>query len=312
MDKKDTIVITGAAGFIGRNLCVHFAKLGKRLIAIDRIQRYKIQEPLKGILQSQPHEYYCLNLEKESNPGILKQQAETLIHLAAEASVKRSLQKPKQTILNNVLSFHTAIDIAKYSGVTKFFYASSSNVYGSFSEVDNIETQELAPMNPYGLSKVLNEVQAQYCGIKTTGLRFFNVYGPVMNREKEYSSVLQTWMEACKNGQPIVIYGDGTKRRDFTHIDDVVQAIEHMINGEPKAPIYNIAYGNQTSIIQVAKMLKDILGERCKSEIEFRADRDGEIKTSGGDIGLLLRDIGFEPRIGIKEGLEMLVKEYGL
>jgi UDP-N-acetylglucosamine 4-epimerase len=263
MEKK--ILITGGAGFIGSNLCDYFIKNGDHVVCLDNFATGFMQN-LSGVINS-PN--FTLIEGDVRNFDICKEAAKGIdyvLHQAALGSVPRSLNDPITTNEVNVSGFLNMLTAARDAGVKRFIYAASSSTYGDSKELPKVEDVIGKPLSPYAITKYVNELYAEIFsksfGIETIGLRYFNVFGRKQNPNGAYAAVIPLFVKQLMKYESPVINGTGEYSRDFTYIDNVIQMNELAIttqNPEAVNTVYNTAYGDRTSLIQLTQMLKDNL-----------------------------------------------------
>jgi UDP-N-acetylglucosamine 4-epimerase len=234
-------------------------------------------------------------------------------HQAALGSVPRSLETPLLTNEANVTGFLNMLTAAKDAKVKRFVYASSSSVYGDSLKLPKVEEHIGDPLSPYAASKFVNEVYAGVYalnyGIEVVGLRYFNIFGPNQKPDGPYAAVIPLFMDALLKGKSPYINGDGEQSRDFTFVENAVQAnIRAMFSEVPGATgrVYNIAFGEQTTINQLYFALKEIVG----SEIDptYRETRKGDVRDSLADISKAKAYLDYNPQVSIKDGLDITIK----
>lgn len=299
------VLVTGGAGFIGSHLTEALLKQGHLVRVIDNYSTGKkenlIFDKSYPFLEIVEGDIRDLKTCREVIEGI-----EYVFHQAAIPSVQRSLEDPLTTHSVNVGGTLNLLLASKEAGVFRFIYASSSSVYGDTPTLPKTEEMPPHPLSPYALQKYIGE---QYCqlfsklyGLETVSLRYFNIFGPKQDPTSIYSAVIPRFINALLDGRPPVIYGDGEQSRDFTYIENVVQAnllameIERL-HGE----VINIACGERTSLNQLLNILKKILGSTI-SPIHEEA-RKGDVKHSLADIQKAKRILGYEPQVDIHMGL---------
>jgi UDP-glucose 4-epimerase len=233
-----------------------------------------------------------------------------VFHEAALPSVERSVKDPTTTNLVNVRGSMNVMEAAKENGVEKLINASSSSVYGASPTLPKVETMRAVPISPYGVSKLAVEY---YCRIynemydlRTTSLRYFNVYGPRQDPESAYAAVIPRFLTKALSGEKLRIYDDGDQVRDFTFVEDTVRA--NVLAAESTSSdgeILNIACGSTTSVNDLAQMVFDFVGK--KTGVEYVPPRPGEIRDSWADISKAKELIGFQPKYSMRKGLELTV-----
>ena len=303
------VLVTGGAGFIGSNLTEALLQRGHFVRVLDDFSTGKRENlifdkkfPSLEIVEGDIREFSTC---QKAVKGI-----EYVFHQAALPSVQRSIEDPETSNAVNVGGTLNILLAAKETGVKRVIYASSSSVYGDTPALPKHEEMPSNPLSPYALQKYIGE---QYCrlfyqlyGLDTISLRYFNIFGPKQDPNSLYSAVIPKFIDALLQGRPPIIFGDGEQSRDFTYIENVVQAnllamsAEHL-HGEA----INIARGKRISLNQLLNVLKEILGSKL-SPI-YQEPRKGDVKHSLADICKGKEILNYEPTVGIEIGLEKTV-----
>ena len=236
-----------------------------------------------------------------------------VIHQAAIPSVQRSVLDPFPTNEANITGTLRLLWGALEAGVSRLVMASSSSVYGESPTLPKVETMGPAPMSPYAVSKLAAEVYGQSFtrtfGLEVVALRYFNVFGPWQDPEGAYAAVIPKFIAMMLEGKVPTIFGDGLQSRDFSYIDNVVQAnIKACTAPKAAGGVYNVACGERTTLIDLVSTLNDILG--LEIEPNFAAPRSGDIKHSLADIDAARRDLGYVPSVDFAEGIRKTVDWY--
>lgn len=329
MGLSDPIVVTGAAGFIGFHLSERLLLQGRRVVGHDNLNAYYDPSLKRARLQAlsrhplwQFHEGDLTNAEGVSQ--LVGMSGGTVVHLGAQAGVRWSIENPTAYVSSNLVGFANVLEACRAAGTRHLVYASSSSVYGANGKVpfdarDNVDH----PVSLYAATKKSNElmahVYAHLFGIPCTGLRFFTVYGPWGRPDMAYWK----FTEAILRGRPIEVYGSGVLERDFTYVDDVVEAITRLLDSPPMPStewsgehpdpsssaspyrIYNI--GNHTPV--TVNEMVGILERLCdrKAIRVFRPKPPGDVDRTFADVGPLMRDFGFSPSTRLEDGLARFV-----
>jgi nucleoside-diphosphate-sugar epimerase len=296
-------LITGGAGFIGSNIARRLLERGDEVIAFDN---------LSGGTEDAVPEGVGLIVGDLREPDDLKGvcDVDVIFHQAAVRSVPRSLDEPRITHDANVNgTFNLLLEAEKHQ-VKRLVYACSSSVYGDVGDMKNVETLAPNPRSPYAASKLTAEyycrVWAQLGRLSTTSLRYFNVFGPGQHAESQYSAVFPAFISSLKEGRAPTIYGDGEQKRDFTFIDDVVNA--NIMASESEAAdgqVINVASGNPRSVNTILRTIADVLGVWVEPVHE--EPRIGDIKNSHADIERAREVLGWEPHAGWEEAVKATV-----
>ncbi len=310
--KNKRIVITGGAGFIGSNLATALCEDNEVVILddistgksenIDRLMKNELVTLVKGSITD-------FELLKRTFEG-----AEYVFHLAAIASVAKSVENPDLTTEVNLTGTINVLITSKDKGVKKVVNISSASVYGNLSTVPLTEDMKTYPESPYGAQKLGGE---HYCrvfyevyGIPSTSLRCFNdVYGPNQDPGSEYSAVIPKFISVITKNTPPTIFGDGNQTRDFIFVEDVVQAnILAAENSTSDGKIINIACGKETSINDLASKIIKLIGKDM--EPIHAEEREGDIRRSIADISLAKKLLSFKPKFSLEDGLKITIEYF--
>lgn len=314
------ILVTGCAGFIGSSTTSKLLKQGHTVIGIDNLNDYYNPVWKKENLKEFKHEAHFTfhqlditdqkSLEKVFQEQVKKdQKIEKILHLAARAGVRPSIQQPFLYEKVNVLGTLNLLDLAKQYQVPQFVFASSSSVYGNQKKVPFSETDPVnKPISPYAATKKAGEMlchtYAYLYGIKTTCLRFFTVYGP--KGRPDMAPYLFT--KAIINGETINQFGDGTTRRDYTYIDDIVQGILAALVKPFAFEIINLGNNTPVSLNEFLELLQEIIGKKAK--IVKMPMQPGDVDQTYADIEKANKLLGYKPTTSFKQGLTKFVKWY--
>ena len=321
-----TWLITGVAGFIGSNILAKLLELNQKVVGIDNFST-----GFKSNLDEVKSEISDLNWKNLSLiEGDIRdlefcknyiKGVDFILHQAALGSIPRSIKDPTETNSNNISGFLNILEAAKCNNIKKIIFASSSSVYGDIKNNLKIEKVIGKQLNPYALSKYVNELYAEIFsnnyGLECTGLRYFNVFGKRQSPYVEYSAVIPKWISSIMNGSDVYIFGDGETSRDFCYVDNVVQAniLAAIANNNGNIfNIFNIAVGYKTSLNQLYKLISDEI-KAIKKDIKinipvYKDFRPGDIKHSLADISLAEKIIGYTPIIKIENGIKLILPWY--
>ncbi|PIN70405.1 LPS biosynthesis protein WbpP [Candidatus Woesearchaeota archaeon CG11_big_fil_rev_8_21_14_0_20_43_8] len=304
-------VITGGAGFIGSNIANRLVKEGHDVVIIDNLSTGKEEnfEEIKDSIMFYKGDITDQDLLAKAFKG-----ADFVLHQAALASVPRSVKDPLTSNTNNVCGTLKVLIAARDAGVKRVVYAASSSAYGDTETLPKIETMQINPKSPYALQKVTGEF---YCrqfyelyGLDTVCLRYFNIFGPKQDPDSEYSAVIPKFIKLMLADKTPVIYGDGTQSRDFTYVDNVVEAnlLACKSKGPLKGEAINIGCGERFTLFDLFEMINRILKKDMKPKLaETRA---GDVAHSLADIEKAKRLIGFTPLVDFREGLKRTTEWY--
>jgi nucleoside-diphosphate-sugar epimerase len=295
---KGTVAITGVAGFIGSNLADSLLREGYRVIGIDNLA-YGVREQIPDGV-----EFREIDIRNRELADAVR-GANVLFHLAAKNCIADCQSDPAETADVNVAGSANVFEAARRANVGKVVYAESSALYEGTQTFPTTESA-VAPQSFYALSKLGAMAFAQgfqrYYGMRMTALRYFNVYGPRQDYRRTIPPVMSAFIMALIRGRSPVIYGDGSKRRDFVYVDDVNEFHRRCMEDErTDGHTYNLGSGRNYSVREIYDEIAGLLGVRI--EPEYRPDLEGEAQTTLADI-TAARAVGWEPRVSLREGLE--------
>lgn len=311
LPKNKTWLVTGAAGFIGSHLTEVLLSKGQNVIGLDDFSTGKIQniEEVQGCENFKLIQGSITDIEicRRACDGV-----EYVLHHAALASVPESMKDPVNYNNVNVNGFVNILQAARENKIKRVVFASSSAVYGDDDLPEKIESKIGKFLSPYAMTKYINEVYAEFFtrvyGLECVGLRYFNVFGKRQDPNGAYAAVIPKWINAVKNHEIPVIFGDGTATRDFCAVQNVVNA-NLLAALEPSAAgeVFNIGCGVTTSLNDLMKIIYEVFAP--DSEIKFKREtpRDGDILHSSASIEKAKKILKFEPVLYLKEGLKFLL-----
>jgi len=296
-------LVTGGAGFIGSHLVHALVEHGHRVRVLDDFSTGK-RENLADIQDKL--DLICGSICDFALVQDIMQGVDYCLHHAAIPSVPRSVQDPRASNAANIDGTLNVFLAARDRKVRRVVYASSSSVYGNNEVYPAHEKLPMAPISPYGVTKAANELYAQtfshLYGMEIVGFRYFNVFGPRQDPSSQYAAVIPLFITRLLVGKQPVIHGDGTQSRDFTYVENVVSANLRACTLErPISGVYNIACGSSCSVLDLARLIGELLG--VSVEPEFTPPRPGDIRRSCADITLAKKDIQYEPSVTLREGL---------
>lgn len=304
-------LVTGGAGFIGSSIVEALLRRGESVVVLDDFSTGP-RSNLKAALRARP--------AGAPEPDILEgdirdaatvrravRGATHVLHQAALPSVQRSVEDPESSHAVNATGTLNLLVAARDAGVRRFVYASSSSVYGDSPALPKVESMPTAPLSPYAASKLAGE---HYCrifhglyGLETIALRYFNVFGPRQDPTSQYAAVVPNFMKAVTSGQPPTVFGDGLQSRDFTYIENAVDANLRACEapGQASGRAYNIACGERVTLLQLLQILERVAGSAIRPVHD--RPRPGDVRHSLADIQEARRRLGYAPRVSLEEGL---------
>lgn len=311
--ENSLFLVTGGAGFIGSNLCEAILSLGYRVRCLDDLSTGK-QENIDMFMDDPRYEFIKGDIKDLQTCMNACRDVDFVLNQAAWGSVPRSIEMPLFYCANNITGTLNMLEAARQNHVKKFVYASSSSVYGDEPNLPKTEGREGNLLSPYAVSKRADEEWAKqytrHYHLDTYGLRYFNVYGRRQDPNGAYAAVIPKFINMLLNGERPTINGDGRQSRDFTYIEDVIEANLKACAADSSAAgeAYNIAYGGREYLIDIYDGLKEALGVNI--EPIFGADRAGDIKHSNADIKKAEERLGYKPKWPFKQGIKAAIEWY--
>jgi len=322
-------LITGVAGFIGSNLLNELLELNQKVIGLDNFltgHQRNLDDVLQSVLPNQAKNFTFVfgntaNLMGSQNIFV---GVDYVLHQAALGSVPRSIEDPIPSNINNVDGFLNVLLAARDANVKRLVYASSSAVYGDSEVLPKSESYHGKQLSPYAVTKYVNELYAQVFAKNynffSIGLRYFNVFGPRQDPNGVYSAVIPRWISAYLRGGELIINGDGETTRDFCYIDNVVQAnilaaVADADINKSENLVFNIAFGEQTSLSKLSSLIAENLGSRnffSKTRVVYKNFRAGDIRHSLADISKAKNILGYQPLISVDHGIKCAIDWYFL
>lgn len=318
--KELKILVTGAAGFIGSNLCEALIGYGAEVVALDNLATGH-KKNLSEIIDHPKFTFIEGDIRNIESCNEACKGVDYVLHQAALGSVPRSINDPITSNEVNVSGFLNMLVASKDANVKRFIYAASSSTYGDSKSMPKIEENIGKPLSPYAITKYVNELYAENFkktyDLDTIGLRYFNVFGRKQDPNGAYAAVIPKFVMQFMNYESPVINGDGSFSRDFTYIDNVIQMnlcaiLSH--NEEAYNTVYNTAFGERTTLVELTSLLKEYLSEYDKKikdiAIEFGPERKGDVPHSLASIDKAKSLLNYAPKYDIKSGLKEAVDWY--
>lgn len=304
-------LVTGGAGFIGSNIVKKLLENNKNVRVLDNLSTGKVEnlKPFLDKIEFINEDFTNLETAKRATEGV-----DYVLHHGAIASVPRSIDDPIKTNDANIMGTLNILIASKEAGVKRFVYAASSSAYGDSPIMPKEESMPTSPKSPYAIQKLTAE---QYCQIfykiydlETVCLRYFNVFGPNQDPNSLYSAVIPLFVKKILDGESPTIYGDGTTSRDFTYVDNNVDANIKACSAPKECcgEVINIACGYEISLNDLVEKINHILGTKIKPI--YQPERKGDVKHSLADISKAQRLLGYKPIINFDDGLKKVVEFY--
>lgn len=311
--KKEVFIITGVAGFIGSNLTEKILEIGCKVIGIDNLSSGKLNN-ISEFLDNPLFEFHQLDIRDFDSCESLFKDVDYVLHHAALGSVPKSLEEPILYSENNVIGTLNMLEASRLNNVKKFIYASSSAVYGESESLPKIEGEEGSILSPYALTKEINESYAkmynELYNLQTIGLRYFNVFGKKQDANGQYAAVIPKFIKNLMNDEPAIIYGDGNQSRDFTYIDNVIEAnlkacfADEIASGKS----FNIAVGEKIYLNNLYYNIRELMNKDIIPVYEV--SRKGDIKHSVANIDNAKNYLNYNPVVSFSSGLNEVIQWY--
>lgn len=311
--KDSVFLVTGGAGFIGSNLCEAILKMGYKVKCLDDLSTGK-QANVDLFLNDPNYTFIKGDIKDLDTCMAACEGVDFVLNQAAWGSVPRSIEMPLFYEKNNIMGTLNMMEAARQQGVKKFVYASSSSVYGDHPVLPKKEGQEGNLLSPYALTKRVDEefakLYTRLYGLDTYGMRYFNVFGRRQDPDGAYAAVIPKFIKMLMNGETPTINGDGMQSRDFTYIENVIEANLKacLATHEAAGNAFNIAYGGREYLIDIYHSLTRALGKDI--EPNFGPDRAGDIKHSNADISKAREMLGYDPDYDFDSGLKLAIDWY--
>ena len=300
---RDAVLVTGGAGFIGSHIAETLVRRGEKVVVLDNFSTGKRSHMASFIGKVR------LMRGDICDPAACRRAVKGVsyvIHHAAIRSVPKSVDRPQDSHEANATGTLNMLVASRAAKVSRFVYASSSSVYGDAKRFPQREAYAPQPVSPYAASKLCGEhysvLFTKSFGLETVSLRYFNVFGPRQDPESQYSAVIPRFMEQAWRGEPLEVHWDGKQTRDFTHIDNVVQA--NLLAAKTRTgvgEVFNIANGRTYSLLDLIAVLEDILGRRL--ERSHTPMRKGDVRKTWADISRARRLLGYKPAMDFDRGV---------
>ncbi len=317
---KKNILVTGGAGFIGSNLCEALLEKNNTVVCLDNFATGK-RENVAHLATNNNFRLIEGDIRNLADCKKAVKSVDYVLHQAALGSVPRSIKDPITSNDVNVGGFLNMLVASRDAGVKRFVYAASSSTYGDSETMPKVEDIIGKPLSPYAITKYVNELYADIFsnayGLETIGLRYFNVFGRKQDPNGAYAAVIPKFVSQLMAGESPVINGDGNYSRDFTYIDNVIQANFLSLTTENKQAIntvYNVAFGDRNSLNDLMGYLKEYLSEFDKTigaiKIQHGPNRAGDIPHSHASVQKAKNNLGYNPQFSLQQGLKEAIKWY--
>ena len=306
----DKLLVTGGAGFIGSNICKKLISQGSFVRVIDNLLTGK-KSNLSDIIDKL--EFIEADMGDAEIAHSAMKDIDIVLHQGALPSVPKSIDNPAATHKHCVDATFTLLMAARDAGVKRFVYAASSSAYGDTPTLPKVESMLTNPLSPYAAAKLAGEY---YCsvfyksfGLETVSLRYFNVFGPYQDPTSQYAAAIPAFVTAILKDKQPTVYGDGLQSRDFTYIDNVVEA--NLLAADAKhteGEVLNIACGLKITVNEVIDIINELTGKNIKPV--YADPQPGDVKHSLADISLAEKTIGYKPTVSFKQGLQLAIEWY--
>jgi UDP-N-acetylglucosamine 4-epimerase len=317
---NNKVLVTGGAGFIGSNLCEALLEKGNKVVCLDNFATGK-RENIEHLLKETNFTLIEGDIRKLEDCLKATKDVDYVLHQAALGSVPRSIKDPITSNDVNVNGFLNMLVASRDNGVKRFVYAASSSTYGDSESMPKVEDVIGKPLSPYAITKYVNELYADIFsktyGLETIGLRYFNVFGRKQDPNGAYAAVIPKFVSQLMNGESPVMNGDGNYSRDFTYIDNVIQAnLLSLVTTNEKAinTVYNVAYGDRNTLNDLMGHLKEYLSEFDSKilnvEVVYGPNRAGDIPHSHASVDKAKDLLNYNPQFSLQQGLKEAVKWY--
>jgi len=306
----EKFLVTGGAGFIGSNICKELITQGCFVRVVDNLLTGK-KSNLASIIDKV--DFIQADMGDAEVAQSAMKDIDVVLHQGALPSVPRSVDEPAATHRHCVDATFTLLLAARDAGVKRFVYAASSSAYGDTPTLPKVETMTPMPLSPYAAAKLVGEY---YCsvfykvfGLETISLRYFNVFGPQQDPASQYAAAIPAFVTAILKDKPPTIYGDGEQSRDFTYVDNVIEANLLAARAkQTKGEVINVACGEAVTVNAIIDIINELLGKNIKPI--YTVPRPGDVKHSLADITLSNKLIGYKTKVPFKQGLQLAIDWY--
>ena len=314
------VLVTGGAGFIGSNLCAYLLQNNVKVTCLDNLITGKL-ENIEELMSNANFKFINGDITNLNDCTNACKDIDIILHQAALGSVPRSIENPINTNNINISGFLNILWAAKASNIKRVVYAASSSTYGDSKKLPKIEDEIGLPLSPYAVTKYVNELYAgvfsSLYNLELIGLRYFNVFGRKQDPNGAYAAAIPKFIKAFVNYESPIIHGDGSQSRDFTYIDNVIQAnvlAATTTNSNAINQVYNVACGEQSILLDLLKHIQNLLKQFDNKidqvKISFGPERIGDIKHSLASIEKAKKQLNYSPSHNVNEGIEAAIQWY--
>ena len=314
------LLVTGGAGFIGSNLCAYLLQNNVKVTCLDNLITGKL-ENIEELMSNANFKFINGDITNLNDCTNACKDIDVILHQAALGSVPRSIENPVNTNNINISGFLNILWAAKASNIKRVVYAASSSTYGDSKKLPKIEDEIGLPLSPYAVTKYVNELYAgvfsSLYNLELIGLRYFNVFGRKQDPNGAYAAAIPKFIKAFINYESPIIHGDGSQSRDFTYIDNVIQAnvlAATTTNSNAINQVYNVACGEQSILLDLLKHIQNLLKQFDEKidqvKISFGPERIGDIKHSLASIEKAKKQLNYSPSHNVNEGIEAAIQWY--
>ena len=314
------VLVTGGAGFIGSNLCAYLLQNNVKVTCLDNLITGKL-ENIEELMLNANFKFINGDITNLNDCTNACKDIDVILHQAALGSVPRSIENPINTNNINISGFLNILWAAKASNIKRVVYAASSSTYGDSKKLPKIEDEIGLPLSPYAVTKYVNELYAgvfsSLYNLELIGLRYFNVFGRKQDPNGAYAAAIPKFIKAFVNYESPIIHGDGSQSRDFTYIDNVIQAnvlAATTTNSNAINQVYNVACGEQSILLDLLKHIQNLLKQFDEKidqvKISFGPERIGDIKHSLASIEKAKKQLNYSPSHNVNEGIEAAIQWY--